>query len=63
MGNVSQLIKGIIAIDGKQLRRSHDKNMGKGVIHKDVVAIFDYFEAITFKNIDHDYHKTVKYHP
>ncbi len=30
---VSTLVKGVIAIDGKQLRRSHDKHMGKKAIH------------------------------
>ena len=135
MGSVSQVIKGIIAIDGKQLRRSHDKHIGKeaihmvtawgeanglvlgqqkvgeksneitaipqlldaldlrdcivtidamgcqrsiaqkiidqegdyvlslkgnqGHLHEDVVEMFDYFEGITFKDIDHDYHKTI----
>jgi predicted transposase YbfD/YdcC len=33
MGNVSQLIEGIVAVDGKQLRRSHDKGIGKEAIH------------------------------
>lgn len=135
MGSVSQLIKGVVAIDGKQLRRSHDKGIGKeaihmvsawgvanglvlgqrkvdeksneitaiplllkaldltgcivtidamgcqreiaqqiveqagdyvlslkgnqGQLHQDVAAMFDYFEGIAFKEIDHDYHKTV----
>lgn len=30
---VSELVAGIVAIDGKQLRRSHDRRVGKGVIH------------------------------
>ena len=30
---VSTLVKGVIAIDGKQVRRSHDKHMGKKAIH------------------------------
>lgn len=30
---VSTLVKGVIAIDGKQLRRSYDKHMGKKAIH------------------------------
>jgi hypothetical protein len=33
MGSVSQLIEGVVAIDGKQLRRSHDKGIGKEAIH------------------------------
>lgn len=33
MQAVSTLVKGIIAIDGKQLRRSHDKQLGKKAIH------------------------------
>jgi predicted transposase YbfD/YdcC len=135
MGTVSQLIEGVIAVDGKQLRRSHDKGIGKeaihmvsawsvanrlvlgqrkvdeksneitaipqllaaldltgcivtidamgcqteitqqivdqdgdyvlslkgnqGQLHEDVAEMFDYFESIAFKEIDHDYHKTV----
>jgi predicted transposase YbfD/YdcC len=135
MSSVSQLIAGVVAIDGKQLRRSHDKGIGKeaihmvsawsvanglvlgqrkvdeksneitaiplllealdltgcivtidamgcqreiaqqiveqagdyvlslkgnqGQLHQDVTAMFDYFEGIAFKEIDHDYHKTV----
>jgi predicted transposase YbfD/YdcC len=135
MGSVSQLIEGVVAIDGKQLRRSHDKGIGKeaihmvsawsvanglvlgqrkvdeksneitaipllldaldltgcivtidamgcqreiaqqiveqegdyvlslkgnqGQLHEDVAAMFDYFEGLAFKEIDHDYHKTV----
>ena len=31
----------------------------QGQLHQDVVAMFDYFEGIAFKEIDHDYHKTV----
>ena len=30
---VSELAAGVVAIDGKQLRRSHDKQIGKGAIH------------------------------
>lgn len=30
---VSTLVKGVIAIDGKQVRRSYDKHMGKKAIH------------------------------
>jgi predicted transposase YbfD/YdcC len=135
MGSVSQLIEGVIAVDGKQLRRSHDKGIGKeaihmvsawsvanslvlgqrkvdeksneitaipkllealdltgcivtidamgcqteitqqivdqegdyvlslkgnqGQLHEDVAEMFDYFASIAFKDIDHDYHKTV----
>ena len=33
MGSVSQLIEGIVAVDGKKLRRSHDKGIGKEAIH------------------------------
>jgi predicted transposase YbfD/YdcC len=31
----------------------------QGQLHEDVAAMFDYFEGIAFKEIDHDYHKTV----
>lgn len=33
MSNVSQLIEGVVAVDGKKLRRSHDKGIGKEAIH------------------------------
>ncbi|MCB8944370.1 MAG: ISAs1 family transposase [Ardenticatenaceae bacterium] len=33
MQAVCELVAGIVAIDGKQLRRSHDKSVGKGAIH------------------------------
>lgn len=33
MSSVSQLIEGVVAIDGKQLRRSHDKGIDKAAIH------------------------------
>lgn len=33
MQAVNSLVKGVIAIDGKQLRRSHDKQLGKKAIH------------------------------
>jgi predicted transposase YbfD/YdcC len=33
MGAVCDLVAGIVAIDGKQLRRSYDKQDGKGAIH------------------------------
>jgi predicted transposase YbfD/YdcC len=33
MSSVSQLIEGVVAVDGKQLRRSHDKGIGKEAIH------------------------------
>ena len=135
MGHVSQLVEGVVAVDGKQLRRSHNKGMGKeaihmvsawatanglvlgqrkvaeksneitaippllaaldltdcivtidamgcqreiaqqivdqagdyvlslkgnqGQLHEDVAEMFAYFEGIAFKDIEHDYHKTV----
>jgi predicted transposase YbfD/YdcC len=33
MQAVCELVAGIVAIDGKQLRRSHDKHVGQGAIH------------------------------
>ena len=33
MGSVTELVKGVVAIDGKKLRRSHDKGIGKEAIH------------------------------
>ena len=33
MGSVSQVLAGVIALDGKQLRRSYDKENGKAAIH------------------------------
>jgi len=33
MSSVSQLIEGVVAVDGKKLRRSHDKGIGKEAIH------------------------------
>lgn len=30
---VAEVVAGVVAIDGKQLRRSHDKQVGKGAIH------------------------------
>lgn len=135
MSQVSQVVEGVIAVDGKQLRRSHDRGIGKeaihmvsawavanglvlgqrkvadksneitaippllaaldltdcivtidamgcqtdiaeqiidqkgdyvlslkgnqGQLHEDVVEMFAYFEGIAFKEIAHDYHKTV----
>jgi predicted transposase YbfD/YdcC len=33
MSSVSQLIEGVVAVDGKKLRRSHDNGIGKEAIH------------------------------
>lgn len=33
MGSISEVLTGVIAIDGKQLRHSYDKGKGKGAIH------------------------------
>ncbi|NET73926.1 MAG: ISAs1 family transposase [Sphaerospermopsis sp. SIO1G2] len=33
MGAVCEVVEGVVAIDGKKLRRSHDHRLGKGAIH------------------------------
>jgi hypothetical protein len=33
MQGISQTVKGVIALDGKTLRRSHDQSAGKKVLH------------------------------